>query len=119
MNYEKMLDHQDWNRIIIKNKYGKVENKERQVEKKKYSDNNLIKRSIEKKADNDELKHKKLTLELRNNIIKARNSLKLTQKDLANKTNLSVQIINDIESGKAIYNHQHIQKLKRVLKITN
>ena len=109
-----MLDHQDWKTIQINNKKKHVEEKN---EKKKYSDNTLLQRSIEKKADNDELKHKKLTLELRNNIIKTRNSLKLTQKELANKTNLSVQIINDIESGKAIYNHQHIQKLKRILKI--
>lgn len=116
MNYENMLDHQDWKTIVINNKKTVKETKDN---KKKYCNNTLLLKSIEKKADNDQLKHKKLTLELRNSLIKARNSLKLTQKELANKTNLSVQIINDIESGKSIYNHQHIQKLKRVLKITN
>ena len=38
-------------------------------------------------------------------------------KQLAQKCNLPLQIINEIETGKAIYNHQHINKIKRVLKI--
>ena len=48
---------------------------------------------------------------------KARCNQSLTQKQLAQKVNLSLQIISNIESGKAIYNHQHINKLKRFLKI--
>ena len=49
--------------------------------------------------------------------MKQRNLKKWTQKELANKINLSIQIINEIESGKAIYNHVHINKIKRILKI--
>ena len=41
----------------------------------------------------------------------------LTQKELAQRCNFNVQIVNDIETGKAIYNHIHINKIKRVLKM--
>ena len=78
---------------------------------------NLKKISIENKANNDELKHKQLSTDLRMSIQKARCSAGLTQKELAQKINVSHQIISDIESGKAIYNEQHINKLKRFLKI--
>ena len=74
-------------------------------------------KSIEKKADEGNLKHKHITKELRLQIQQARNSKGLTQKQLANNCQLTQQIINDIESGKAIYNHQHINKIKRHLKI--
>ncbi len=111
-----MLDHQDWNTIIIK-KHNKDNKVKVTKEKHKDSERNKIRNSIENKADNDELKHKKVTLKISSIFIKRRNELKLTQKELAQKINLPVTIINDIESGKSIYNHQHIQKIKRGLNI--
>lgn len=116
-NDEMILDHQDWKPIIMN--AGKSKNKENNVKVKvNKMDNNTAKlKSIEKKADNDELKHKKIDNELKMKIIQTRNSKKLTQKQLANNINLPLQVISDIESGKAIYNHQHINKIKRFLKI--
>ena len=111
--YLNQLDnHQDWKTIIIKNPKQNVKNT-----KKKINNTNIKKISIEKKADNDELKHKQLSTDLRISIQKARCSKNLTQKELAQKINVSHQIISDIESGKAIYNEQHINKIKRFLKI--
>jgi len=49
--------------------------------------------------------------------MKARTAKSLTQKQLASSINLSLQIISDIESGKALYNPQHISKIKRYLKL--
>ena len=66
---------------------------------------------MKKKAEEDNLHHKQLTIELRQSIQKARCSKSLTQKQLANNINLPLQIISDIESGKAIYNAQHINKI--------
>ena len=74
-------------------------------------------KKIEKKVEEDDLKHKKITPELKQQIIKSRCDNSLTQKQLAQKCNLPLQIINDIETGKAIYNHVHINKIKRILKI--
>ena len=111
--YLNQLDnHQDWKTIIIKNPKQNIKNS-----KKKINNTNLKKISIENKADNDELKHKQLSTDLRMLIQKARCSTGLTQKELAQKINVSHQIISDIESGKAIYNGSHINKLKRFLKI--
>ena len=106
------LDHQDWKTIIVKKPKQNVKNA-----KKKVNNNSEKIISVEKKADNDELHHKQLTLELRQTIQKTRCLKSLTQKQLANNVNLPIQVIADIESGKAIYNGQHINKIKRYLKL--
>ena len=118
MNHEELesfLDHQDWKNIVIKKKRDpdKVPanlNKRKNTENKK-----LLK--IEKKADNDELKHDKITKELRIKIQQGRTSKGLTQKQLANSINIPLQKIIEIENGKAIYNAQDINKIKRYLGI--
>ena len=112
-NHEQILDHQDWKDIVVRKKHDKTI-----VSNTKKVDNATQKLlSVEKKADNDELNHKQLTIELRQSIQKARCEKNMTQKELANRINLSAQIISDIESGKAIYNEHHINKLKRFLKL--
>ena len=111
--YFKHLDHQDWTTIVV-NK-NKNKDKEKVDLKKKVIDSKANK--IEKQVEDDDLKHKKITSELRQLIIKGRVTNKLTQKELSQKCNFPVQIINDIETGKAIYNHVQINKIKRILKI--
>tara|TARA_Y100000817_G_scaffold276464_1_gene237945 strand:+ start:122 stop:478 length:357 start_codon:yes stop_codon:yes gene_type:complete len=112
-NFENTFDHQDWKQVIVRKKKTKGELNTNP----KPSQASQKAKSIEKKADEGNLKHKHITKELRLQIQQARNSKGLTQKQLANNCQLTQQIINDIESGKAIYNHQHINKIKRHLKI--
>lgn len=109
---ESILDHQDWKPIIL----GKTKIKKDKEKTKitKIADPNV---KMEKKIEEGKLEHKKITNELRAQIQKGRSTNGLTQKDLANRVNLPLSVINDIESGKAIYNHNHINKIKRVLKI--
>ena len=106
------LDHQDWKTIIIKKP---KENVKSSIKKVNNDSQKII--SVEKKAEDGDLKQKKITLELRQEIMKARNSKSITQKQLASSINLPLQIISDIESGKALYNPQHISKIKRYLKL--
>tara|TARA_Y100000389_G_C17246070_1_gene405642 strand:+ start:17 stop:358 length:342 start_codon:yes stop_codon:yes gene_type:complete len=106
------LDHQDWKTIIIKKPKENVKNS-----KKKINNDSQKIISVEKKAEDGDLKQKKITLELRQDIMKARTAKSLTQKQLASSINLPLQIISDIESGKALYNSQHISKIKRYLKL--
>ena len=117
-NPEYILDHQDWKQVIIN-----TQNKSKQTNNKtnvKKLDNNTQKlMKIEKKADNDELKHERISNKLRTQIIQVRNSKNLTQKQLANSINMPLQKISDIESGKAIYNAKDINKIKRYLKIVD
>ena len=113
-DFEQTFDHQDWKPIIIKKK--QIDKNKTNINTKPSLESQKI-NSIEKKAETGDLKHKQITKELRLEIQQARNSKGLTQKQLAQQCQLTVQIINDIESGKAIYNHNHIIKIKRSLKI--
>jgi putative transcription factor len=112
MDYEKILDHQDWSTITL-NKKPKPTNKV----STRISTDAQKQNKIEKKVDEDDLKHKKIDNDLRVKIIQTRNSRGLNQKQLANKVNFPVSVISDIESGKAIYNDKQINKIKRFLKI--
>ena len=103
------LEHQDWKTVIKKKK------DEKPKEIKKKTDPNI--KYVEKQVEEDNLKHKKITPELKQQIIQGRCSQKLTQKELAQKCNFPLQIINEIETGKAIYNQKQINKIKRILKI--
>lgn len=115
-NYDKHFnaldDHQDWKTIIVKKPKDNIKNS-----KKKPSNTTLKNISVEKKADEGNLEQKKYSLELRQSIMKARSAKSLTQKQLAQSVNLPHQLISDIESGKGIYNPQHINKIKRFLKL--
>lgn len=111
-NHEQILDHQDWKDIVVRKKPVKNASNTKKVDN---ATQKLL--SVEKKADNDELKHDKITLELRQNIQKGRSSKGLTQKQLANSINMPLQKIQEIESGKAIYNGKDINRIKRFLKI--
>ena len=108
------LDHQDWKTIIVHKP--KTSDKVKNASKKP-SNTTLKNASIEKKAESDDLHHKQLTLKLRQDIMKGRSAKSITQKQLANSINLPQQVISDIESGKAIYNANHINKIKRFLKL--
>ena len=115
---DRQLEHQDWKPIIIKKTDSKttnsntISNTTKKLSVKQQTDIKLL-----KQADNDELKHKKVPPEVRKQIQQKRGALKWTQKQLAQKVNLQVSIINDIETGKATYNPQHITKIKRIIKL--
>ena len=109
--YYEHLDHQDWKNVVVK------KDTKSRVESNKKNTTDVRAKKIEKKVEEDDLKHKKIPNDLKQKIIAGRCNKKLTQKELAQKCNFPLQIINDIECGKAIYNHVHINKIKRVLKI--
>ena len=110
------LQHQDWKQVIIKTAKND-ESAKGGHKSKKLSEGQQREKKILKKAENDELKHDKIKKELSILIQQGRSSNKWTQKDLANKCNLPISVINEIETGKAIYNPQHINKIKKILKI--
>ena len=112
---DNQLDHQDWKQVIIKKKDSKNTGTNTNTKTKKLSDKQQTDIKLLKQVENDELKHKKVPPEVRKQIQQKRGALKWTQKQLAQKCNLQVSIINDIETGKATYNPQHITKIKRAL----
>ena len=110
-HFNTLDNHQDFKTIIIKKPKDNIKNAS-----KKVNNGTLKIISVEKKAEDGDLKQKKISVELRQEIQKTRCAKSLTQKQLASSVNLPLQIISDIESGKAIYNSQHITKIKRFLK---
>ena len=73
---------------------------------------------VERKTDNDELKHDVYAKEFRSNGTKKNKNTKYDTKTISNKIKYAEKTIKDIESGKAIYNAGHYSRIKRVLKIT-
>ena len=98
------MDHQDWNPVVFKKTEKCIH-----VDKKS--------KSVRKLEDdeNDDFSHKKVTLDLKLAIQRARNARKLTQKQLATQMNLPVSIIMNYENGKAIPNNRFISNLERTL----
>ena len=112
---QESLVHQDWKQVTLKSKQSISQEKKQSTKKISLAQQKDMK--LHKQVEEDNLKHSKITQELRTKIIQGRASQKWKQKDLAQKCNLPVSVINEIESGKAIYNPQHINKIKRILKL--
>ena len=109
------LDHQDWKPIVIRTSDKHVGENKRSS--KKLSDGQQKDIKLMKQVEEDNLHHDKVPPEIRKQIQQKRGVLKWTQKQLAQKVNLQVSVINEIETGKAKYNPQHITKIKRTLGI--
>jgi len=113
------MSHQDWNTISITNPEKQKQKLEKNIiEKKGDTSNNDFLKKIEN--DNETLNHIKIPSALVKEIIAARVAKKLSQKDLANKLSMGVNIYTELENGKAIYSSitkQYIQKIEKVLNI--
>jgi ribosome-binding protein aMBF1 (putative translation factor) len=106
------MSHQDWNPVVFNNKNNLKE------ENNKVKPPSIIHSEPKVKLTNDgeEIITIKNVTKTMSDIIKAkRNELKLTQKELAQKCNLDVKIINDIEKGGCIYNAQQINIIAKIL----
>ena len=107
------LSHQDWTPVIIRS----TKNEEQATSHIPLSDAQQKERKLFKKDEEGDLKHDKVSQDIRKHIQQQRCALGWTQKQLAQKCNLQVSIINEIETGKAKYNPAHINKIKRILKL--
>ena len=111
------MDHQDWDTIYIT---ANTElNKKNKKKDKKVGKQLSTEKKLENKIQEGNLKHKKISKELSTQIQKERLRLKMTRKDLAHKINIPLKIIDDIENGIAMYNPQHVNKIKRILKMNS
>lgn len=97
---------QDWETVIL--------TKPKPVSKN-INSNETIKPS--NKDENEIIKPKKIDYNLKKTIQQARLNKKMTQKNLANTMNVSVQTIVNYENGKAIPNNLFISKLEKKLNV--
>jgi len=111
------MEHQDWETYIIHCKDPKKEKKEKKNETVKKG--NFVNKSkkLDQKIEEGDLKHKKIDPELSKKIQQGRLSKGLTQKQLATKLSIPVNVINEMECGKFIHDGQKLSKVKRALNI--
>jgi ribosome-binding protein aMBF1 (putative translation factor) len=102
------MEHQDWKPLIINKKNNKNEEKKQYVKTKE--------QKLKESEENGNLSHKKMDLEFGKTLQKYRLSQNMTQKDIAQKLNISFKDINEIENGKSKHNGQLLGKIKRLMK---
>lgn len=72
---------------------------------------------IEENAEDGDYQLRRANKNLQDKIKNQRSKMKLTQKELANKCNLPLNIIQEYESGKGIPSVGNLNKISRVLNI--
>ena len=108
------LEHQDF-KIITLSKNSKNLQKNNLLR-----NNNVDLQKIKIENETENFKIQKIPNKLVREIIDVRNIKKITQKEMAVKLNIQINIYNDIESGKAIYNQPTkdiIQKIQRLFSV--
>ena len=108
------MDHQDWKPVVFRKSEKQIKKESKKVKVRNNKKNNSYYVSP-KVYDDDFEPAKKVSSLLKTQIIKARVAKGWNQKELANKCNLTLATIREYESGKAIPNHQILNKLRRVL----
>ena len=117
------MEHQDWNTLYVKlkdkSKATNLDTKTNQSKVKKDNNKNLLQKDskLEKRIDEGDMKHQKISKELSKQIQQGRLSKGLTQKQLANQLSIPINEINQMESGQYLNNRQKISKVKRFLSI--
>tara|TARA_B110000971_G_C19886674_1_gene443332 strand:+ start:280 stop:621 length:342 start_codon:yes stop_codon:yes gene_type:complete len=107
------MEHQDWNPY-----YFHVDKKVNGVDKekeKKISQGDNKETKIEKQIEEGKLAHKKMDQSFGKELHKYRMSQNMTQKEIAQKLNIPVKDINDIENGKMKHNGPLMGKIKRLI----
>ena len=110
------MEHQDFKDYIIRG--GQSNSKTRSIREGKME--SVMKKKVDNhmnKLDNeDDVKRvEKVNLDVRRIVQKVRTEKGMTQKELADRVNMKVEIIRDLESGKLSKNPQLLSKLQRVL----
>jgi len=101
------MQHQDWTPVIF--------NKPLQKNNSSKPTSTMTKQTRDLMNTNDVVVPPKLTPDFRKAMQSARNSRKISQKQLATTLQVPPKIIMEYENGKAIPNNQFISKLEKVL----
>lgn len=106
--------HQDLTPVVFK----KLDNNNKSKEEKliTVASSSLASVGVYKASGDDDVKKTKyISKNTSQAIISARCEKKMTQKELAQKCNMEVSIINEIERGVCVYNPTHVNKIQTAL----
>ena len=110
---EKNMSHQDWTPVVFNKKSKDEKEKEKPTSSSSSSLSNV---GVYKAASDDDIKKTKyVSKNTSQDIMSARSEKKMTQKELAQKCNMDVSIINEIERGVCVYNATHVNKIQSIL----
>ena len=113
------MSHQDWTPVVFgsnKSHDNKNDNKKGCEKEKATSSSSLSNVGVYKATSDDDVKKTKYVSKTTSQaIMSARTEKKMTQKELAQKCNMDVSIINEIERGTCVYNATHVNKIQSVL----
>ena len=108
------MSHQDWTPVVFNKKFH--DDKKGGEKNKEMSSSSLSNVGVYKGASDDDVKKTKyVSKNTSQAIMSARSEKKMTQKELAQKCNMDVSIINEIERGTCVYNAAHVNKIQSVL----
>lgn len=110
------MSHQDWTTVVFNKKSNDKNEKGTTVPSAPSVPSSLSNVGIYKAASDDDMKKTKyVSKNTSQAIMSARSEKKMTQKELAQKCNMDVSIINEIERGTCVYNATHVNKIQSVL----
>jgi ribosome-binding protein aMBF1 (putative translation factor) len=109
------MEHQDFKVLVFRKS-------EKDIDKKNIETVSIIKKrpiQLKKSLDDnlDSFTTKAVSYTLKMRIQKARVAANLSQKDIAQKINVTQKTIQSYENGTAIPDNQVLQKLRRILKV--
>ena len=108
----KNMSHQDWTPVV----FNKKSTDAGKPPSSSSSSSSLSNVGVYKAASEDDVKKTKyISKNTSQAIMSARSEKKMTQKELAQKCNMDVSIINEIERGACVYNATHVNKIQSVL----
>lgn len=104
------MEHQDWDTVYVtpKKKNTQGGDKPKPYVKSK-------EQKMNEKEEEGKLSHKKMDAGFGKTLQKYRLSQNMTQKDIAQKLNIPVKDINEIESGKMKHNGALMGRIKRLI----
>ena len=110
------MSHQDWTPVVFNKNSDDNKKGCGEKEKSSSSSSSLSNVGVYKAASDDDVKKTKyVSKNTSQAIMSARTEKKMTQKELAQKCNMDVSIINEIERGTCVYNATHVNKIQSVL----
>ena len=111
----KNMSHQDWTPVVFNKKSNDGKDTGKPSSSSSSSSSLSIVGVYKAASDDDVKKTKYVSKSTSQAIMSARSEKKMTQKELAQKCNMDVSIINEIERGACVYNATHVNKIQSVL----
>lgn len=109
-------DCQDWTPVIMNNtRKPQTQSRTGSTASATTSSASAVVAAISKPVEDDTKKTKYIAKVTSDAVRVARCEKKLTQKELAQKCNMDVSIISEIERGTCVYNATHVNKLQTIL----